>query len=64
MTVDQVFKDEINQVSDFKFGTQVANVFDDMVNRSVPFYGEMQRMLSELTADCAVEGTAVYDLGS
>ncbi len=63
MTVDQVFKDEINQVSDFKFGTQVANVFDDMVNRSVPFYGEMQRMLSELTADCAVEGTAVYDLG-
>ncbi len=63
MPVDQVFKDEINQASDFKFGIQVANVFDDMVNRSVPFYGEIQRMLAELAADCAVEGTKVYDLG-
>ncbi len=38
---DEVFRDEINQISDFKFGTKVVNVFDDMVSRSVPFYGEM-----------------------
>ncbi|MGR8933488.1 MAG: carboxy-S-adenosyl-L-methionine synthase CmoA [Gammaproteobacteria bacterium] len=60
---DQVFKEEIQQATDFKFGSTVANVFDDMVNRSVPFYGEMQRMMAELAADYAESGTDVYDLG-
>lgn len=60
---DEVFKEEINKVSDFKFGTQVANVFDDMVNRSVPYYGEIQRMIAEQAADFAQKGTDVYDLG-
>ncbi|MEP6466879.1 MAG: carboxy-S-adenosyl-L-methionine synthase CmoA [Parafilimonas sp.] len=63
MSQDEVFKEEIKNASDFKFGTTVANVFDDMVNRSVPYYGEMQRMIAELTADRAKEGSYVYDLG-
>lgn len=61
--LDQVFKDEITKVSDFKFGTKVVNVFDDMVSRSVPYYNEMQRMLAEVAADHVKEGTFVYDLG-
>lgn len=61
--LDQVFKDEITKVSDFKFGTTVVNVFDDMVSRSVPYYSEMQRMLAEIAADHVKEGTFVYDLG-
>ncbi len=32
-------------------------------NRSVPYYGEMQRMIAELSADHAKEGSYVYDLG-
>jgi tRNA (cmo5U34)-methyltransferase len=60
---DQVFKDEITKVSDFKFGTTVVNVFDDMVSRSVPFYDETQRMLAEIAADHVKEGTCVFDLG-
>ncbi len=60
---DKVFKEEIQMASDFKFGSTVANVFDDMVNRSVPFYGEIQRMIAELAAHHAVPGTDVYDLG-
>ncbi|MEI9943740.1 MAG: carboxy-S-adenosyl-L-methionine synthase CmoA [Chitinophagaceae bacterium] len=63
MGKDEVFKDEIEKASDFKFGANVANVFDDMVNRSVPFYGEIQRMMAELTADHAQKGSDVYDLG-
>ena len=63
MPQDEVFKEEITKVSDFKFGSTVANVFDDMVNRSVPFYGEIQRMVAELAADHALDGTAIYDLG-
>lgn len=60
---DAVFKEEINKVSDFKFGTTVVKVFDDMVSRSVPFYNETQRMLAEIAADHVQSGTSVYDLG-
>ena len=63
MGKDEVFRDEIEKASDFKFGENVAKVFDDMLNRSVPFYGEMQRMMAELAANHAVEGSFVYDLG-
>lgn len=63
MGKDEVFRDEIEKASDFKFGENVAKVFDDMVNRSVPFYGEIQRMMAELAADHAKKGTDVYDLG-
>lgn len=60
---DEVFKDEIRKASDFKFSEKVAGVFDDMVNRSVPFYEEMQRMMGEIAADRVLPGTNVYDLG-
>ena len=60
---DEVFKAPLKSVADFAFGEKVASVFDDMLLRSVPFYEEMQRMIAELSADFAVEGTNVYDLG-
>lgn len=60
---DNVFREEISEASDFKFGSKVVKVFDDMVNRSVPHYGEIQRMVAELAADHAQKGTLVYDLG-
>ena len=63
MGKDEVFRDEIEKASDFKFGENVAKVFDDMVNRSVPYYGEIQRMMAELATDHAKEGSDVYDLG-
>jgi tRNA (cmo5U34)-methyltransferase len=63
MGKDQVFRTEIEKASDFKFGANVAKVFDDMVSRSVPFYGEIQRMVAELAADHTQPGTDVYDLG-
>lgn len=60
---DEVFRQPITAASDFRFGQSVANVFDDMVNRSVPFYGEIQRMIAEQAADMAQEGAFIYDLG-
>jgi len=50
-------------IADFKFGKDVAVVFDDMLDRSVPFYSEMQRMIAEMAADFAMPGTNIYDLG-
>lgn len=63
MAKDEVFQDEIKKASDFKFGEKVAKVFDDMVNRSVPYYEEIQRMVAEIAADHAKEETEIYDLG-
>ncbi len=60
---DVFFSEKIEKSSDFKFGAQVAQVFDDMVSRSVPYYLEMQRMIAELAGSHAVEGSSVYDLG-
>lgn len=59
---DEVFK-ESQPVADFAFGEKVAAVFDDMLDRSVPFYQEMQRMIAEMATDFAVDGTNIYDLG-
>jgi tRNA (cmo5U34)-methyltransferase len=50
-------------VTDFTFGSETTAVFDDMLHRSIPFYDEMQRMIGELAADFAADGTQVYDLG-
>src|SRR5215510_6407369 len=59
---DDIFKEQ-QKASDFKFGQTVVSVFDDMVTRSVPFYLEIQRMMTEIAADFAVPGTNIYDLG-
>ena len=48
---------------DFTFDSKTAGVFDDMVQRSVPFYEEIQRMTCELAGDFAVNGTRLYDIG-
>lgn len=63
MAVDKVFKDKKQDVGDFKFDKNVVSVFDDMVVRSVPFYLEMQRMITELSNDFAQQDTNLYDLG-
>jgi tRNA (cmo5U34)-methyltransferase len=63
MSKDEIFRNESRPVGDFSFNEEVATVFDDMLNRSVPFYQEIQRMIGELACDFAVDGTNIYDLG-
>jgi len=60
---DQVFATPRQRVDDFTFNNEVAAVFDDMVDRSVPFYQEIQRMVAELATDFGQAGTNLYDLG-
>lgn len=61
-TKEEVFRG-VQSVADFSFGENVASVFDDMLDRSVPFDQEIQRMIAEMAADFAAEGTNIYDLG-
>lgn len=59
---DKLFATAQN-IHDFKFGSETAMVFDDMVSRSVPFYDETQRMVCEIANSFAVPGTCLYDIG-
>ena len=63
MKKDRLFRGRRGLAKDFNFGRKTAAVFDDMLSRSVPFYGEMQRMMGEIASDFAAEGTNLYDLG-
>lgn len=47
----------------FEFNESVARVFDNMLERSVPFYKECQQMVVALAGTYAQPGTRVYDLG-
>ncbi len=60
---DTFFETGSNPVGDFRFNAGVADVFDDMVSRSVPFYEEMQRMVCELAGDFATPNSNLYDIG-
>jgi tRNA (cmo5U34)-methyltransferase len=59
---DRVFAED-RPATDFAFNNETAKVFDDMVGRSVPFYGELQRMTAEMARDFAQPGTTLYDFG-
>ena len=63
MGKDRIFSVRRRRLEDFNFGSRTAAVFDGMLDRSVPFYAEIQRMIGEIAADFAIEGTNAYDLG-
>lgn len=60
---DKVFSQAESAIGDFSFNSKVADVFDDMVSRSVPYYEEMQRQVCELAKDFTVANTSLYDIG-
>lgn len=63
MTFDKLFQGDGN-VGDFVFDGRAAAVFDDMLDRSIPFYREIQRMVVELGAQFIEKGGGtVYDIG-
>jgi tRNA (cmo5U34)-methyltransferase len=59
---DELYKSK-DHAEDFAFTSDVANVFDDMLNRSVPFYSEVQRMVVELGSLFLAGEGALYDVG-
>jgi len=63
MSRDEVFSHTAARASDFEFNEEVANVFDDMLCRSVPFYVEQQSLIQEIANRFCIDGTNIYDLG-
>ncbi len=59
---DTLFNDDMPPI-DFVFDEKVADVFDDMINRSVPGYGTIISMIGLLAQQYCRKGSNVYDLG-
>ena len=59
---DKVFSKPI--VKQFEFDEEVASVFDDMLNRSVPFYKENLNLQINILKNFLNENDKVVDLGS
>ena len=60
---DNIFNSGNFDKGSFKFDEKVAGVFDDMVNRSVPYYKDIQKLTCLIATDFATKGSHIYDLG-
>ena len=60
---DRLYATPREDAGPFAFDEQVARVFPDMINRSVPGYGLLLEMIGVITSTHALPGTHLYDLG-
>ncbi len=63
MNKDAIYSTPRDPVPPFEFNAAVADVFDDMVHRSVPMYGEIIRRQAQLLERCCRPGARIVDLG-
>ncbi len=63
MGKDTIYRAPRTPVPPFEFDAEVADVFDDMIHRSVPMYSEIIRRQAQLVQRFLRPGTRVYDLG-
>ena len=60
---DRVYSEVVADVGDFIFDEKVANVFQDMISRSVPGYEMSLAMLTLIAKRFSRPDTRVYELG-
>ncbi len=63
MGKDRIFAEKIETPEPFRFNREIADVFDDMLNRSVPLYAESIRRQAEIASDYYQDKSCIYDLG-
>jgi len=59
--IDEVFLKEIEK--QFQFDEAVASVFDDMLDRSIPFYRENMDLIVKIVNKFIEDGDSLLDLG-
>lgn len=62
MAKDDIFKNQ-DMNREFQFDGKVADVFDDMLNRSVPCYRMVIEMMAAILDKFLQSGDHIYDLG-
>lgn len=60
---DTIFSTPINKMGDFTFDERVAEVFPDMIQRSVPGYSNIISAIGMLTERFVTADSNLYDLG-
>lgn len=60
---DKIFT-QPGKVKPFEFNSEVAEVFDDMIQRSVPLYHETQHQIHRLIENARIKPKRIYDLGT
>ena len=60
---DNLYSEELEDPGNFIFDQSVADVFDDMIRRSVPGYGSIIHMIGDLAGRYARKESVCYDLG-
>ncbi len=60
---DRLYRNPAPIYEDFNFNEQVAEVFDDMLARSVPCYSQVIGMTASLLSKFLVKGDSVFDMG-
>lgn len=63
MAKDNIYSAPLNMIGDFEFDDAVADVFPDMIRRSVPGYSSMLSMVSLCADQYAAPKTKLWDLG-
>ena len=63
MNKDRVFAEKLTTITPFRFNEKVARVFDDMLVRSVPLYGEVLKQQARIARQFYQNGTRIFDLG-
>ncbi len=63
-TKDKIFNDPLYNIVDFNFDDKVANVFEDMLKRSIPGYSAIISAVGMLTKINSQPNSNYYDLGS
>ena len=61
--IDSIFSDLKSEIKDFAFDESVAEVFSDMINRSVPGYYQVIQFTGLLAKLFSKPNTHLYDLG-
>ena len=60
---DQIYAGNLANREAFKFDDAVADVFDDMINRSVPGYRTITKMSGLIASAYSLSNSNLYDLG-
>ena len=60
---DSIYATRMNEIEEFRFDENVAGVFSDMIQRSVPGYSTILAMIGEIASRFVAPHSRVYDLG-
>jgi len=64
MTRDEIYREHTDPAAPFEFSEQVARVFPDMIERSVPGYRLLLELTSIVVRRAVRPDTRIYDLGA